>query len=80
MLKKSYKTATYPTVRQVYNWINNGKIFLTKEKLCYKKRKVKNKTGMMQHFKWNLDHKIVLPISLRPKYIENRKEIGHFIV
>ena len=32
---------------------------------------------MMQHIKWNLDHKTVLPISLRPKYIENRDEIGH---
>lgn len=77
MFKKRYKTVTCPTVRQVYNWINENKIFLTKEKLCYKKRKGKNKTGMMQHFKWNLDHKTVLPISLRPKYIEDRKEIGH---
>ena len=31
----------------------------------------------MQHTKWNLDNKTVLPISLRPKYIENRDEIGH---
>ena len=31
----------------------------------------------MQHTKWNLDHKTVLPISLRPKYIENRDEKGH---
>ena len=77
MFKKRYKTANCPTVRQVYNWINEDKIFLTKEKLCYKKRKGKNKTGMMQHFKWNLDHKTVLPISLRPKYIEDRKEVGH---
>lgn len=77
MFKKRYKTANCPTVRQVYNWINEGKIFLTKEKLCYKKRKGKNKSGMMQHFKWNLDHKTVLPISLRPKYIEHRKEVGH---
>lgn len=77
MFKKRYKTANCPTVRQVYNWINEGKIFLTKEKLCYKKRKGKNKSGMMQHFKWNLDHKTVLPISLRPKYIDDRKEIGH---
>lgn len=75
--KKSYLNANCPTVKQVYNWINEGKIFLTKEKLCYKKRKVKIKTGMMQHFKWNLDHKTILPISLRPKYIELRREIGH---
>ncbi len=32
---------------------------------------------MMNHFKWNLDHKTVLPIRLRPKYIEKRDEPGH---
>ena len=32
---------------------------------------------MMQHTKWNLDNKTVLPISLRPKYINERNEIGH---
>ena len=31
----------------------------------------------MQHTKWNIDHKTVLPISLRPKYINDRNEIGH---
>ena len=76
MFKKRYKTAKCPTIRQVYNWINEGKINLTRDKLCYKKRRNK-KYGMMQHIKWNLDHKTVLPISLRPKYIENRDEIGH---
>lgn len=75
--KRSHKIAKCPSVKQVYNWINNGKIFLTKEKLCYKKSRGKKKTGMMNHFKWNLDHKTILPISLRPKYINDRKEIGH---
>jgi len=76
--RKSHLTAKCPTVRQVYNWINNGKIFLTKDKLCYKKARGKNnKSGMMKHTKWNLDHKTVLPISLRPKYINKRDEIGH---
>ena len=74
--KKSH-FAKCPTVRQVYNWINENKIFLKKEDLCYKKRKGKYKTGMMRHFKWNLDNKTVLPISLRPKYIELRNETGH---
>ena len=76
MFKKRYKTAKCPTVRQVYNWVNKGKINLTRDKLCYKKRRNK-KYGMMQHTKWNLDNKTVLPISLRPKYIDNRDEIGH---
>ena len=76
MFKKRYKTAKCPTIRQVYNWINEGKINITRDKLCYKKRRNK-KYGMMQHTKWNLDNKTVLPISLRPKYIDNRDEIGH---
>lgn len=74
--KKSY-FAKCPTIKQVYNWINSGKIFLTKDELCYKKRKGKIKSGMMRHFKWNLDNKTVLPISLRPKYVELRNERGH---
>lgn len=76
MFKKRYKTVKCPTTKQIYNWINEGKINLTREKLCYKKRKNK-KSGMMQHTLWNLDNKTVLPISLRPKYIEERKETGH---
>jgi len=76
MFKKRYKEVKCPTVKQVYNWINEGKINLTRDKLCYKKRRNK-KSGMMQHTLWNLDHKTVLPISLRPKYIEERKEVGH---
>ena len=74
--KRNYFYAKCPTVKQVYNWINEGKIRLTKDKLCYKKSRGK-KTGMMNHTKWNLDNKTVLPISLRPKYINKRDEIGH---
>ena len=66
-----------PTVKQVYNWINEGKIFLTKDNLCYKKRKGKRKTGMMRHVEWNVHNKTVLPISLRPKYVDLRNEPGH---
>ena len=73
--KKSY-FAKSPTVQQVYNWINKGKLDIGKDKLCYKKRRGK-KTGMMAHFEWNLEHKTILPISLRPKYVDDRKEIGH---
>lgn len=32
--KKSYKYAKSPSVHQVYNWIRDNKIFLTKDKLC----------------------------------------------
>ena len=74
--KRRYLTAKVPTVKQVYNWVNNGKIKLTKDKLCYKKRRG-NKSSMMNHTKWNFDNKTVLPISLRPKYINKRDELGH---
>ena len=74
--KRSYLNALCPSVKQVYNWINEGKIKLTKSDLCYKKHK-SNKSSMMRHTKWNFDNKTVLPISLRPKYINKRDELGH---
>lgn len=74
--KRNYLNARCPSVKQVYNWINTGKIKLSKDKLCYKKHK-SNKNNMWNHTKWNFDNKTVLPISLRPKYINKRDEIGH---
>ena len=77
--KKNYLGVKCPTYKQVYNWINEGKIEITRDKTCYKKhRKNKNKkSGMMQHLEWNMKNKTVLPIRLRPKYIEKREEPGH---
>jgi IS30 family transposase len=75
--KKTYLGEKHVTTKQVYNWINEGKIFLERNKLCYKKHKKKKRSGMMEHFLWNLEHKTILPISLRPKYIEDRNEPGH---
>lgn len=74
--KKQYLNAKCPSVKQVYNWINEGKIKLTTNELCYKKHR-SNKSNMMSHTKWNFDNKTVLPISLRPKYINKRDELGH---
>ena len=74
--KKSYWNANCPTTQQVYNWINDDKIKLKKKDLCYKKHK-SSKSSMMAHTKWNFDNKTVLPISLRPKYINKRDELGH---
>ena len=74
--KKTYLNAPSPNVKQVYNWINKGKIKLQKKDLCYKKHR-SNRTSMMSHTKWNFDNKTVLPISLRPKYINKRDELGH---
>ena len=69
--------AKCPSAKQVYNWIKEGKLEIKKEDLCYKKHRVKNQSGMMKHFEWNLEHKTILPISLRPKYVELRGETGH---
>ena len=69
--------AKCPSAKQVYNWIKEGKLEIKKEDLCYKKHRVKNQSGMMKHFEWNLEHKTILPIGLRPKYVELRGETGH---
>ena len=75
--KKYYKYAKCPSVKQVYNWVNKEKINIDKNAMCYKRRKNKINGGMMKHTKWNFDNKTVLPISLRPKYINKRDEPGH---
>ena len=75
--KRQCPWAKCVSVKQVYNWIEQGKIFLERKDLCYKKHKRKRRSGMMEHFLWNLENKTILPISLRPKYIEERNEPGH---
>lgn len=77
--KKYHPQKPSVSVQQVYNWINENKIAIRIEDTCYKRRKGRRRkmNGMMNHLKWNIDHKTVLPISLRPKYIEKRDEIGH---
>lgn len=74
--KKSHVFAKCPSTQQVYKWIKDGKIFLTRDKLCYKKRRSR-KNNMMNHTIWNMKNKTVLPIRLRPNYIEERNEKGH---
>lgn len=74
--KKKYPYSPCPSFQQVYNWIKQEKIDIKKNQLCYKKRRSK-RNGMMRHLGWNLENKTVLPIRLRPKYIEDRNEIGH---
>ena len=66
------------TSQQVYNWINNGKLDIKADSMCYKRRKRKKPlSGMMNHLKWNVANKTVLPIKLRPKSIDERDELGH---
>ena len=75
--KRMYLGAPCVTVKQVYNWIEHGKIHIKRKDTCYKKHKKKKRSGMMEHFIWNLENKTILPISLRPKYIDERNEPGH---
>ena len=60
MFKKRYKGAICPSIKRVYNWINEDKININKSNMCYKRRKNKIKGGMMTHTKWNLDETIDL--------------------
>ena len=76
--KYEHKIEKCPSVQQVYNWIKNDKLEIKRSSLCYKRKRANNrKSGMMQHFEWNLNNRTVLPISLRPKYVEKRNELGH---
>lgn len=76
MFKRKYPYAPCVSFQQVYNWIHLGKINISSQQLCYKKRRSK-RNGMMRHTLWNLANKTVLPIRLRPKHIELRNEVGH---
>jgi IS30 family transposase len=77
--KQKYKYAPSVSYQQVYKWIIQGKIDITRQQLCYKKRRRSKakQNGMMNHLKWNLENKTVLPIRLRPKKVEQRDEVGH---
>lgn len=76
--KRYYGSHPCVSTQQVYNWINKGYIAIKAQSMCYKRHKrTKRLNGMMNHLKWNLDNKTVLPIALRPKHIEARDEIGH---
>lgn len=75
--KRTYLGQPCVTAKQVYNWIEQGKIHIKRKDTCYKKHKKKKRSGMMEHFLWNLENKTILPISLRPKYIDERTEPGH---
>lgn len=76
--KRTHYVEKCPSFQQVYNWIKNDKLEIKRHSLCYKRKRANNKkSGMMQHFEWNLNNRTVLPISLRPKYVEKRNELGH---
>ena len=77
--RRKYKYAQSVSYQQVYNWIIKGKLEIRRDQTCYKKRRrSKDKqNGMMNHLRWNLENKTVLPIRLRPKKLELRNEIGH---
>ena len=62
--KNKYKFAPKVSYQQVYIWIIQGKLEITRQTICYKKRRRKsNQSGMMNHLKWNLENKTVLWIG-----------------
>lgn len=75
--KSKFKGAKTISWQQLYKLIQQNKISLTKKQLTYKKHRKGVKNGMMEHLKFNLDNKTILPIALRPKSIDCRNEIGH---
>lgn len=75
--KSKFKGVKTVGWQHLYKLIKQNKINITKKDLTYKKHKKDIKNGMIEHLKYNLKHKTVLPIALRPKYIEKRNEIGH---
>lgn len=78
LFKRYHRFERCPSMQQVYNWIQECKIALDRDDLCYKKRgKSKNRNPFMAHLKWNIDNKTVLPFSLRPKKMDLRDELGH---
>lgn len=62
--------------RQFYNWINSGRwVLRKKDKLRqYYKKGEKRTNGIFSKFK----DKRVLPIWVRPKCVDLRKEFGHW--
>ncbi len=76
--KKFYPNKPQVSMQQVYHWINEDKLTIKANQMCYKRSKRKRKgNGMMNHVSWNMMNRTVLPIRLRPKSIEKRDEIGH---
>ena len=64
-----------PSVRQVFNWFKKGKwVLRRKDRLRTYVKGRKRKSGIFSKFK----EKYVLPIWVRPKYIDLRTEFGHW--
>ena len=63
-----------PSHQTLYNWINQELIKITKRMLLRSSNKYKRRM-----FKWNKPSKLQkIPISLRPKIINQRQEIGYW--
>lgn len=75
-IKSLYHNIKIPSWRQVYNWINDGIWIIKKQdrlRTWYKKGG-KRTSGIFSRFK----NKRVMPIWVRPKYIDKRQEYGHW--
>ncbi|WGI36690.1 IS30 family transposase [Mesomycoplasma lagogenitalium] len=75
-IKKNYPNIKIPSFRQIFNWFKSNRWELKKSdkpRKYYKKGR-KRKKGIFSKF----ENKFVFPIWTRPKYIDLRKEYGHW--
>ncbi|ATZ21440.1 IS30 family transposase [Mesoplasma tabanidae] len=66
-----------PTTQTVYNWIKNKQIKI-KSKDLLRPRFWWKKSSKYKHYLWEISKMNSIPITYRPKNINQRKDIGHF--
>ena len=77
-IKELYPNIKIPSCRQVFNWVRDSRWIVKRSNRLrqYYKKGGKRTSSIFSKFK----HKNVLPIWVRPKYIDNRSEYGHWEV
>lgn len=75
-IKNNYPDIKMPTWRQVFNWIKSNRWVIQKKDRLRKGyvKSRRRKLGVFSKFKQSR----VMPIWVRPKYIDNRSEFGHW--
>lgn len=75
-IKQLYPKIKIPSCRQVFNWINDSRWIIKRNNRLrqYYKKGGKRTSGIFSKF----NNKRVMPIWVRPKYIDKRLEYGHW--
>lgn len=76
LIKKLFPLINIPSWRQIFRWIKtNGWYIKKRDRLrLYYKKGGKRSNGYLTRF----NNKYLIPYWTRPKYINNRQEIGHY--